>query len=112
MGVGAPLGLYGAEPREPGLVRVPDGLRTTRAPHAEKLQVAEQFASGLGGFWDPERRIEYYQLPDLETFRGLARQRNLDKQAGFYVDRAADRISSPLDIPAGGSWSRFVERPR
>ena len=43
-----------------------------------------------------------YQLPDLETFHGLARQRNLDKQAGFYVDRAADRISSPLDIPAGG----------
>lgn len=98
----ARLGLHGVQPREPGLVRVPDGLRTTRAPHAEKLQVAEQFASGLGGFWNPDRRIEYYQLPDLETFHGLARQRNLDKQAGFYVDRAADRIASPLDIPAGG----------
>lgn len=98
----APLGLYGSAPREPGLVEVPDGLRATRTPHAEKLQVVEQFASGLGGFWDPQRRIEYYQLLDLETFRGLARQRNLDKQAGFYVDRAADRIASPLDIPAGG----------
>lgn len=98
----ASLGLYGSEPHVPGSVQVPDGLRAIHAPHAKKLQVAEQFASGLGGFWDPERRIEYYQLPDLETFRESARQRDLDKQAGFYVDRAGDRITSPLDIPARG----------
>jgi AbiV family abortive infection protein len=98
----APLGLYGLEPRSAGEVTVPEGLSSTRRPHAEKLQVAEQFASGLAGFWDLERRMEYYERPDLETFLATAKQRNLDKQAGFYVDRAADKIASPLEIPAEG----------
>ncbi|GAB12879.1 hypothetical protein ARGLB_028_00040 [Arthrobacter globiformis NBRC 12137] len=98
----APLGLYGQAPRPAREVRVPEGLRTTRRPHAEKLQVAEQFASGLGGFWDPSRRAEYYQLPDLATFEATAKQRNLDKQAGFYVDRAGDVVTSPLNVPADG----------
>lgn len=97
-----PLCLYGQEHRAAGPVMVPEGLRTTRRPHAEKLQVAEQFASGLAGFWDPERRIEYYSLPDLASFEATARQRNLDKQAGFYVDRSADTITSPLQVPANG----------
>lgn len=97
----APLGLRGAQPRPAESVEVPEGLRTTRRPHAEKLQVAEQFASGLGGFWDPERRHEYYYLPDLEAFRATAKQRNLDKQAGFYVDRSGTSITSPLHVPAG-----------
>ncbi len=98
----APLALYGQVPREAGPVLVPQGMRTNRRPHAEKLRVAEQFASGLGGFWDPGRRIEYYELPDLATFEGTARQRNLNKQAGFYVDRAAEVITSPLDVPHEG----------
>lgn len=97
-----PLGLYGLEPRSAGEVTVPEGLSSTRRPHAEKLQVAEQFASGLAGFWNLERRMEYYERPDLETFIATAKQRNLDKQAGFYVDRAADKIASPLEIPAEG----------
>ncbi|NOJ60904.1 AbiV family abortive infection protein [Arthrobacter sp. 260] len=98
----APLGLFGQTPTPGGKVRVPEGLRTTRRPHAEKLQVAEQFASRLGGFWDQRRRVEYYQLPDLATFESTARRRNLDKQAGFYVDRAGDVVTSPLNIPADG----------
>lgn len=97
----APLGLYGISPRPANLIVVPDGLRTTRRPHTEKLQVAEQFASGLTGFWDSARRHEYYSLPDLETFEATARRRNLDKQAGFYVDRAGTSITSPLDAPSG-----------
>lgn len=48
-------------------------MRTTRQPHEEKLQVAEQFTSGLGGFWDPDRRIEYYELPDRAAFEATAR---------------------------------------
>lgn len=94
------LGLYG--PRLAGPVLVPEGLRTTRRPHAEKLQVAEQFASGLGGFWNSDRRIEYYELPDLATFEATAKQRNLNKQAGFYVDRAGEVITSPLDVTGDG----------
>ena len=97
----APLGLYGTPARPAGTVVVPEGLRTTRRSHAEKLKVAEQFASGLAGFWDPARRHEYYSLPDVETFAASARQRNLDKQAGFYVDRSGASITSPLDIPSG-----------
>jgi hypothetical protein len=85
----------------PGPVVVPEGLRSTRRPHAEKLQVAEQFASGLAGFWDSTRRHEYYSLPNMETFEATARQRNLDKQAGFYVDRAGASITSPLQVPSG-----------
>ncbi|KAB1651456.1 AbiV family abortive infection protein [Pseudoclavibacter chungangensis] len=97
----APLGLYGMKPRPAGSIIVPEGLRTTRRPHAQKIQVAEQFASGLAGFWDSSRRHEYYSLPDLETFEATARQRNLDKQAGFYVDRSGTSITSPLHVPSG-----------
>lgn len=97
----APLGLYGMTPRPAGSVAVPEGLRTARRPHAEKLQVAEQFASGLAVFWDSSRRQEYYSLLDLKTFETTARQRNLDKQAGFYVDRSGTSITSPLHVPPG-----------
>ncbi|WP_307198840.1 AbiV family abortive infection protein [Nocardioides zeae] len=96
----APLGLYGLEPRSAGDVVVPEGLSSARRPHAEKLQVAEQFASGLAGFWSLDRRMEYYERPDLETFTATAKQRNLDKQAGFYVDRDGESITSPLAITA------------
>ena len=98
----APLGLYGQTPRPAGPIEVPEGLRTTRRPHTEKLQVAEQFASGLHGFWDPGRRPEYYELPDLEAFEATSKQRNLNKQAGFYVDRAGETITSPLQVPGHG----------
>lgn len=94
----APLGLYGTTARPAGDIAVPEGLSSVRRPHAEKLQVAGQFASGLAGFWNLERRMEYYELPDLETFTATAKQRNLDKQAGFYVDRDGASISSPLTI--------------
>ncbi|WP_091041907.1 AbiV family abortive infection protein [Glycomyces sambucus] len=97
----APLGMYGLPARPARSVMVPEGLRTVRRPHGEKLQVAEQFASGLAGFWNSTRRHEYYTLPDLETFEATAKQRNLDKQAGLYVDRAATSITSPLDVPSG-----------
>ncbi|GMA30731.1 AbiV family abortive infection protein [Litorihabitans aurantiacus] len=43
-----PLGLYAIPPSPAGDVMVPEGLRSARRPHAEKLRVAEQFASGLG----------------------------------------------------------------
>ena len=98
----APLGLYGQAQRPSGPVPVPEGLRTPRRPHTEKLQVAEQFASGLAGFWDPARRVDYFVLPDLETFEATARQRNLSKQAGFYVDRSGMTITSPLAVPGDG----------
>ena len=39
-----------------GDVLVPDQLRSTLVMHSEKLQAAEQFASGLGGFWHSDRR--------------------------------------------------------
>jgi hypothetical protein len=101
----APLGLRGQQPRSSKPIDIPAGLRSTRHPHAGKLQVAEQFASGLGGFWDPSRRIEYYSLADLETFEGVARQLNLNKQAGLYVDRAGAVLTSPLDVPEEGVQS-------
>lgn len=97
-----PLGLYG-RPRQPaGDISVPERLRSTRRPHAEKLKVAEQFASGLAGFWDSARAHEYYDPADLDTFDATARQRNLDKQAGLYVDRSGPNITSPLDITDDG----------
>ena len=98
----APLGVFGLKARPACDVPVPDGLRVVRGLHGDKLQAAERFASGLGGFWDSNRRAEYYELPDLESFRATARERNGAKQAGFYVDRRADVINSPLDIPAEG----------
>lgn len=96
-----PLGIDGLPPEEAGPVMVPEGLQRTRRPHMEKLKVAEQFASGLGGFWDPERRPEYYFPADLEAFDEVARQRNIDKQAGLYVDREGDVLTTPLEIPLG-----------
>lgn len=97
-----PLGLYGLEPQPAGNIVVPEQLRNRRLPHLTKLQTAEQYASGLGSFWDAARRIEYYQLPDLAAFESAARQRNLDKRAGFYVDRDDDVILSPLEAGPEG----------
>jgi AbiV family abortive infection protein len=68
-----PLGLYGLEPQPAGKIVVPERLRNRRLPHLTKLQTAEQYASGLGGFWDAARRIEYYQLPDLAAFESAGR---------------------------------------
>lgn len=97
----APLGMYGQEPRPSHEVVVPDQLTSRRLAHTEKLAYAEQFASGLGGFWSTGRRAEYYYPADLETFEAAAKRRNLDKQAGLYVDRAADDVFTPLAIPVG-----------
>lgn len=96
-----PLGLYGMAPEPSGYVAVPEPL-TRRQPHRYKLQAAEQYASGLGGFWYADRRNEYYFPADLATFEVAARRRNLDKQAGFYVDRQNHLILSPLAISADG----------
>ncbi|MQW78198.1 AbiV family abortive infection protein [Nocardioides sp. dk4132] len=98
----APLGLYGQPPREPLPIVVPDQLTARRLPHLDKLAAAEQFASGLGGFWHADRRVEYYFPNDLDTFEEAARRRNLDKQAGFYVDRVDDTVLTPLAITANG----------
>lgn len=98
-----PLGLWRRPPEVAGLVEVPEQLRSTQVQHAVKLQTAERFASGLAGFWNEDRRREYYFPEDLETFEKSAKQRNLDKQAGFYVDRVRDAVPrSPLDIGPDG----------
>jgi AbiV family abortive infection protein len=97
----ASIGLYGQDPRDPRDVVVPYQLSIRRPRHAEKLAAAEQYAAGLGGFWHTDRRSEYYFPADLASFEAAAKRRNLDKQAGFYVDREGDRLLSPLAIPAG-----------
>lgn len=97
-----PLGLYGQAPAASGPIMVPEQLRTHSQPHLQKLQAAEQYASGLGGFWHADRRHEYYFPADLDTFESAARRRNLDKQSGLYVDRRGEEVLSPLAIPAGG----------
>ncbi|RFU20690.1 UNVERIFIED_ORG: AbiV family abortive infection protein [Bacillus sp. AZ43] len=97
-----PLGLYGLPSTKSGTVLLPSELSTRRLPHLQKLQAAEQFSSGLGGFWDASRREEYYFPADLITFEEAARRRNADKQAGFYVDRLGDAVLTPLAIPSEG----------
>jgi AbiV family abortive infection protein len=93
-----PLGLYGQPPSPSGPVLLPTELSTRRLPHLQKLQAAEQFTSGLGGFWDTARREEYYFPADLPTFEEAARRRNADKQAGFYVDCLGDAVLTPLAV--------------
>lgn len=97
----APLGLFGQQPRPSGDVMVPHELTTRRLPHTEKLASAEQYASGLAGFWNAGRRDEYYFPDDLATFDAAAKRRNADKQAGLYVDRDQETLLSPLSIPSG-----------
>jgi AbiV family abortive infection protein len=97
-----PLGLYGQSPASAGEVLIPAELTTQRLPHLQKLQAAEQFSSGLEGFWNVARRDEYYFPADLEEFEDAARLRNADKQAGLYVDRLGDVVLSPLAIPSSG----------
>ena len=97
-----PLGLHGLPPSASGTVLLPSELSTRRLPHLQKLQAAEQFTSGLGGFWDASRREDYYFPADLVTFEEAARRRNADKQAGFYVDRLGDAVLTPLAISSEG----------
>lgn len=104
-----PLGLYGQPPSPSGPILLPPEMSTRRLPHLQKLQAAEQFTSGLSGFWDASRREEHYFPADLVTFEEAARRRNADKQAGFYVDRLGDTILTPLSIPAEGIDS-FVRK--
>lgn len=98
----APLGLYGQPPRSPKPIVVPDELTAARLPHLDKLVAAERFASGLGGFWQADRRHEYYFPDDLAAYKETARRRNADKQAGLYVDRVNETILSPLAITRDG----------
>ena len=105
----APLGLFGQPVRAPRSIMVPDQLTTRRVSHVDKLAAAERFASGLGGFWNADRRHEYYFPDDLEKFEDAARRRNLDKQAGFYVDRVDGSVLSPLAITQEGVVD-FLER--
>ena len=37
------------------------------------------------------------------AFEATAKQRNLNKQAGLYVDRAGETITSPLQVPGDGA---------
>lgn len=94
----APLGLYGMTPRPAGSIAVPEGLRTARRPHAEKLQVAEQShpASPDSGTLLGDTSTTVF--PIWRRFEATARQRNLDQQAGFCVDRSG---TSPLHVPSG-----------
>lgn len=101
-----PLGLWGRAPAPAGDVQIPVQLTITRLPHTEKIGTAEQYAAELPRFWG---RWDEYILPrNLDAFEAAAEQRNLDKQAGFYVDRVDSVISSPLDIPDDGI-DRLIE---
>ena len=78
--------------------------------HVEKYQEAIVFGDELAFFWGDCSRL---RRPDGETreqnharrqreAEGAARQANLDKQAGFYVDRSdAGVISAPTTIQQG-----------
>ena len=44
--------------------------------------------------------MEYYKHPELETYAAIAKQHNLDKQAGPYVDWDGENIAGPLAFTA------------
>lgn len=78
--------------------------------HVQKYLEAFQFGDELSAFWgdysayripDGESRAEYRERRQREA-SSAAKQANLEKQAGFYVDRESDgRIVSPTNIEAG-----------
>lgn len=97
-----PLGKYGQAPASSEDVVVPAQLRSQRAAHDAKLATAERYAAGLDAFWGMAG-LEGSKLAEpLTDFQEIARQRNADKQAGLYVDRAELQISHPLSVGPDG----------
>jgi hypothetical protein len=62
--------------------------------------VAERYPTGMMAFWDPDKD-HGFRFPYSESERDGGETK---KQAGLYVDRAGDLITSPMDIPEGQIW--------
>lgn len=97
----AGVGVVGYERWADRQVSIPGQLQARRRSHDEKLRSAEQFASGLDGFWGYDDRATYYPA-DLDTFEVPARRLNEEKQAGFYVDRVDGQLTSPQELADEG----------
>lgn len=99
----AGIGMPGYETWSGQCVAIPEQMLGRCHPHSEKLKAAQQFASGLDGFWGVDDRATYYFPADLETFKTTAAQLNQDKQMGFYVDRVDGKLLAPEGIPVDGA---------
>ena len=62
-----------------------------------QLQVAARYPAGMAAFWEPDGD-EVFRCPYSESGRDGG---EIKKLAGFYVDRAGDMITSPMDILEG-----------
>jgi hypothetical protein len=63
-----------------------------------RLQVADRYPAGMTAFWEPDND-NGFRFPYSESEQDGG---EIEKQAGFYVDRAGDLITSPMDISEGG----------
>ena len=78
-------------------VEVPAEVTEVGGAPQSRLQVATRYPAGMTAFWEPDDDSRF-RFPDSESERNGG---EIKKQAGFYVDRAGDIITSPMDIPEG-----------
>ena len=78
-------------------VEVPAEVTEVGGAPQFRLQVASRHPAGMTAFWEPDDD-NGFRFPYSESERNGG---EIKKQAGFYVDRAGDMITSPMDIPEG-----------
>ena len=78
-------------------VEVPAELAEVVGARRFRQQVATRYPAGMAAFWEPDDDNRF-RFPYSESERNGG---EIKKQAGFYVDRAGDIITSPMDIPEG-----------
>src|SRR5215212_5159453 len=78
-------------------VVVPAEVMEVVCASQSRLQVAKRYPAGMASFWELDDD-NGFRFPYSESEPDGA---EIKKQAGFYVDRAGDLVTSPMDIPAG-----------
>ncbi len=78
-------------------IEVPAEVMEVGSATQSRLQVARRYPAGMTAFWEPDDD-NGFRFPYSESERDGG---EIKKQAGFYVDRAGDLITSPMDIPEG-----------
>jgi AbiV family abortive infection protein len=101
-------------------VELPDRFIKMERSHPPKIIQSLDFGSELAQFWGDYSFLDEYQemtideavehaLAKRENYKTSAKTINLQKQAGFYVDRNGEEISSPQTVTVGNLADDIVQ---
>lgn len=83
-------------------VEIPADFEKQARSHPAKITQAAQYGQGVSMMWEYWFASFASEAKSEEDLAVIAKQYNLKKQAGFYVDLAGEDVRSPSDVPADG----------